>query len=575
LPRSDGHASTGDGTRRSAPWLERRDLEGFGYRAALLGMGRSEESFRSRPIVGVCNTWSEVVHCNVHLRALAAHVRRGVEQAGGLALEFPVISLGEPTMKPTTMLFRNLMAMDVEESIRAYPFDAVVLLVGCDKTIPAAVMGALSADVPAVVVPGGPQLNSRFRGQSVGSCTDCWLTEQSVRAGASTEEALEELEHEIVRSPGHCSTMGTASTMACLLEALGLALPASAAIPAADSRRSVSAELTGRLAVELARADRRPSHVVTRASFENAVRVLHALGGSTNAVIHLLAYARRIGVELALDEIGALGRGVPLLANVKPSGEFLMEDFYFAGGLPALMYEIRDLLHLDAASVTGKTIGETLVAGTRDELVIRRRADVSESAGGAIGILRGNICPRGAVVKTSAASPQLMHHRGPAVVFDGVEDLASRIDDPSLDIDERSVLVLRNMGPVGAPGMPECGHLPIPRRLLAQGVTDMVRISDARMSGTGFGTCVLHVAPEAAVGGPLAAIRDGDDIELDVLSGTLNVLLDEGELERRLEGWSQSAITPTRGYSRLYVEHVLQADEGCDFDFLASAEAAA
>ena len=556
------------GTLRSAREFDRPDMDGFGQRASMKGMGFTEESRQGRPIVGICNTWSEFVHCNSHFRTLAEHVRRGIHQAGGLALEFPVISLGEPFMKPTTMLYRNLMAMDVEESIRSYPMDAVVLLVGCDKTIPASIMGALSADVPAVVLPGGPQLNSNVGGRSVGACTDCWRASDAVRSGTAEASSIDDLEDGIVRSAGHCATMGTASTMACITEALGLTLPGGAAIPAADARRARSGERTGRLAVELAQRGVTPRSIVTPAAVDNAITVLQAIGGSTNAVIHIAAIARRAGIELPIARFDELGRGTPMLVDLKPAGAYLMEDFFFAGGVPAVMNEIRELLDLDARTVTGATWADQLDGRVSADGTVIRKRPTPLLDGGSIVILTGNLCPDGAVLKTAAASPSLLQHEGRARVFNGLADLYRRIDDPTTDIDPTDVLILRGVGPVGAPGMPEAGHVPIPERLLRQGVTDMVRISDARMSGTAYGTCVLHVSPEAAVGGALGLVNEGDRIRLDVARRRLDLLVDDADLAERRAAWSPASPVALRGYERLYVSHVEQAHLGCDFDFL-------
>jgi len=521
--------------RRSSEWFDRRDLDGFLHRSWLKSTGVTNETFRGRPVIGICNSWSELVNCNVHLRGLAQAVKRGVLQAGGFPLEFPVMSLGESLMKPTTMLYRNLMAMDVEESIRAYPLDGVVLLTGCDKTNPASIMGAASANVPAIVVTGGPMLNGRWRGKELGSCSDCWHYNEELRAGRITEAEFEEIENAMSRSNGHCMTMGTASTMACVTEALGLTLPGAAAIPAVDSRRAQVAEAAGRQIVELVDGDLKPSDVLTRPAFENAIRVLHAISGSTNAILHLIAYAGRVGVDLPLDLFDDLCRSTPWLVDLKPAGRHLMEDFYYAGGLPAVMAQIADLLDLDALTVTGKTLGENL-AEAPTEIVDReviRAADDPLDAGGSLVVLRGSLCPDGAVMKISAADPRLLRHEGPAVVFEDIHDLAGRVDDDGLDIDENSVMVLRNGGPVGAPGMPEWGHLPIPAKLLKRGVTDLLRISDARMSGTSYGAVVLHVAPESAVGGPLALVETGDRIRLDVEERRLDLLVEEQELARR------------------------------------------
>jgi dihydroxy-acid dehydratase len=473
-------------------------------------------------------------------------------------------------MKPTTMLYRNLMAMDVEESIRSYPLDGVVLLTGCDKTNPASVLGLASANVPALVVTGGPMLNGHWRGRELGSCSDCWHYHEELRAGRITEEEFEEIENSVSRSHGHCMTMGTASTMACVTEALGLTLPGGAAPPAVDARRAQLAEACGRKIVELVERDLRPADILTPAAFENAIRVLHAISGSTNAILHLLAYAGRVGVDLPLQLFDELCESTPWLVNLKPAGEYLMEDFYYAGGLPAVMAQISDLLHLDALTVSGQTVGENLAAlptAIVNEEVIRPRERPLDE-GGSLVVLSGSLCPDGAVMKISAADPRLLRHEGRAVVFEDIHDLAERVDDPDLDIDADCVMVLRNAGPVGAPGMPEWGHLPIPAKLLRAGVTDLVRISDARMSGTSYGAVVLHVAPEAAVGGPLALVQDGDPIRLDVRARRLELAVDAGELERRRTAWTPPEKKDDRGYRRLYEDHVLQANHGCDLDFL-------
>jgi len=565
----NGSYGGGNGLR-SSEWFDRRDLDGFLHRSWLKSTGVTNATFRGRPVIGICNSWSELVNCNVHLRGLAQAVKRGVLQAGGFPLEFPVMSLGESLMKPTTMLYRNLMAMDVEESIRSYPLDGVVLLTGCDKTNPASIMGAASANVPAIVVTGGPMLNGRWRGKELGSCSDCWHYHEELRAGRITEVEFEEIENAMSRSNGHCMTMGTASTMACVTEALGLTLPGAAAIPAVDSRRAQVAESAGRQIVELVERDLKPSDVLTRPAFENAIRVLHAISGSTNAILHLIAYAGRVGVDLPLDLFDDLCRSTPWLVDLKPAGRHLMEDFYYAGGLPAVMAQIAGLLDLDALTVTGKALGENLEE-TPTEIVdseVIRTADDPLDAGGSLVVLRGSLCPDGAVMKISAADPRLLRHEGPAVVFEDIHDLAARVDDDGLDIDENSVMVLRNGGPVGAPGMPEWGHLPIPAKLLKRGVTDLLRISDARMSGTSYGAVVLHVAPESAVGGPLALVETGDRIRLDVEERRLDLLVEEQELARRREAWRPPERKDDRGYRRLYEDRVLQANEGCDFDFL-------
>ena len=556
--------------RRSSEWLDRHDLDGFLHRSWLKASGVTDDAFRGRPVIGICNSWSELVNCNVHLRSLAEAVKRGVLQAGGFPREFPVMSLGESLMKPTTMLYRNLMSMDVEESMRSYPLDGVVLLTGCDKTNPASILGACSANVPTIVVTGGPMLNGHWRGKELGSCSDCWHYHQELRGGRISEGEFTEIENSMSRSNGHCMTMGTASTMACMTEALGLTLPGGAAIPAVDSRRAHIAEAAGRQIVELVGRDLLPSDILSREAFENAIRALHAISGSTNAIIHLIAFAGRLGLDLPLSLFDELSRTTPWLVNLKPAGVHLMEDFYYAGGLPAVLEQIRDLLHPDALTVTGRTIGENLDSTPGeiiDERVIRPRGNPLDE-GGSLVVLRGNLCPDGAVMKISAADRRLLHHEGRAIVFDDIHDLAARVDDPELEVDADSVMVLRNAGPVGAPGMPEWGHLPIPAKLLRQGVTDLLRISDARMSGTSYGAVVLHVAPESAIGGPLALVRNGDRIRLDVQARTLEIVIDDPELERRRNAWTRPSPKDERGYRRLYEEHVLQANEGCDLDFL-------
>jgi dihydroxy-acid dehydratase len=554
---------------RSRNWFGRQDLDGFVHRSWLKSEGFSDVVFDGRPVIGIANSWSELTNCNAHLRQVAEAVKRGVWSAGGFPLEFPTISLGEVLMKPTTMMFRNLMSMDVEECIRAYPLDAVVLLSGCDKTTPAMLMGAASADVPAVMVTGGPMLSGKWRAEELGSGTDGWRLWADKRAGQITDEEFCEAESCMSRSAGHCMVMGTASTMASMVESLGMTLPGNAAIPAPDSRRLAMAELAGRLAVEMATAGGpKPSEILTADAFDNAIRALMAIGGSTNAVIHLLALAGRVGVPLSLARFDELSRTTPFLLNLRPSGKYLMEDFFYAGGLPVVLKELLPLLHGAAPTVNGRALVDN-VREVRcwNEDVIRPLGMPLAPEGG-LAILTGNLCPGGAVIKVSAASPQLLTHRGRAVVFEDHGDLHRRLDDPALAIDETSVLVLKQAGPRGAPGMPEWGAAPVPARLLKRGVKDMVRISDARMSGTSYGTVVLHVAPESAVGGPLALVRDGDEIELDVPRRTLSLRVDEAELARRKAAWTPRAPHFTRGYGRLFLDHVLQADDGCDFDFL-------
>jgi dihydroxy-acid dehydratase len=524
--------------------------------------------FDGRPVIGICNTWSELTPCNAHFRAIADAVKRGVYEAGGFPLEFPVTSLGESTMRPTAMLFRNLASMDVEESIRANPIDGVILLVGCDKTTPAALMGAASCDLPTIAMSGGPMLNGRFRGEQIGSGTNVWKFNEDVRSGAMPLCDFLEAESCMSRSAGHCMTMGTASTMASVVEALGIGLPMNAAIPAVDSRRYALAHMAGRRIVELVHEDLRMSRILTREAFENAVRVVGAIGGSTNAVIHLLAVAGRMGVNFKLDDWDKLGRDVPCLVNLMPSGKYLMEDFYYAGGLPAVIRELGDMIRRDALTVNGKTIGENSAGAPCHNRDVIRPFDDPLTKQGGLAILRGNLCPDGAVIKPSAATPALMKHRGRAVVFETIEDLHARIDDPNLEIDESSVMVLKNCGPRGYPGMAEVGNMPLPAKLLQRGVTDMVRISDARMSGTAYGTVVLHVAPEAAAGGNLALVENGDAIELDVGARRLHLDVSDEELAGRRAKWRPPQSQYDRGYYKLYIDHVTQADKGADLDFL-------
>jgi dihydroxy-acid dehydratase len=530
--------------------------------------GLPSNAFDGRPHIAIANTASDLSPCNSHLGEVAASVKAGVWAAGGIPLELPVPSLGETQLRPTAMLFRNLAAMAAEEMIRANPVDGVVLLGGCDKTIPALLMAAASVDLPAIVVPGGPMLTGHFRGVPLGCGTDVWRLSEEVRAGTLSQERFLDAESSMIRSRGHCNTMGTASTMACVAEALGMTLPGVAGIPAPDSRLLERAHEAGRTIMEMVAEDRRPSTVLSRGSFLNAIVALAAIGGSTNAVVHLLAIAGRAGVALTLDDFDHTGAKVPLLVDLQPAGAHLMEDFHRAGGLRAVLAEVADLLDGSALMVTGRPIGEGLAdAEIHDETVIRRRtAPLQEEAG--IAVLRGNLCPDGAVVKPAAASPSLLRHRGRAVVFDSIEDLRVALDDPDLDVDEDSVLVLRGCGPKGYPGMPEVGNMPLPAKLLARGVRDMVRISDARMSGTAYGTVVLHTAPESAAGGPLAKVRTGDMIVLDVAARRLDVDLPEGELEAREPASGDSYAAPVRGWERLYVDHVLQADKGADLDFL-------
>ncbi len=553
---------------RSHQWFGRQDRDGFAYRSWLKGKGLPDDQFDGRPVIGICNTFSELNPCNSHLRTIAEQVKIGVYEAGGFPLEFPVMSLGEVLMRPTAMLYRNLASMDVEESIRGNPVDGVVLLFGCDKTTPSLLMGAASCGLPSIGVSGGPMLNGKWRGQELGSGTGVWSMSEQVRAGTLRLQDFLEAESCMHRSHGHCMTMGTASTMASMVEALGIGLPGNAAYPAVDGRRNVLARLAGRRIVEMVHADQTISDVLTREAFENAIRTLAAIGGSTNAVIHLIAIAGRLGVKLTIDDFERLGSEMPCILNLQPSGEHLMEDFCYAGGLPAVMKEIAPTLHLDLVTVSGKTVRENIEpAQNFDPRVIKTvAAPFKEKAG--IAILRGNLAPRGAVIKPSAATPALMQHTGRAVVFEDSDDFHRRIDDEALDVDETCVLVLKNCGPKGYPGMAEVGNMPLPPKVLKKGITDMVRISDARMSGTAYGTVVLHTAPEAAAGGPLALVHNGDLITLDVPARKLHLHVDEAELQRRRAGWQPPTPPLQSGYWKLYIDHVLQADEGADLDFL-------
>ena len=554
--------------RRSAAWFSGTDRNTFIHRSWMKNQGLPDHVFDGRPVIGICNTYSELTPCNAHFRELAEHVKRGVYEAGGLPLEFPVMSLGESQLRPTAMLFRNLASMDVEESIRGNPIDGVVLLVGCDKTTPACVMGAASCDLPTIVLSGGAMLNGKFRGRDIGSGTHVWKFSEDVRSGVMPVCDFQEAEAGMSRSAGHCMTMGTASTMACLVEALGIAMPSNAAIPAVDARRSRLAHHVGNRIVAMVEEDLCLSKILTRKAFENAVRAVNAVGGSTNAVIHLLAIAGRIGVPFSLDDWDRLGRDVSCLVDLMPSGAYLMEDFYYAGGLPAVLRELGDLIHQDALTVTGRPIGEHIAsAPCYNAEVIRPRSNPVVPDSG-IAVLRGNLSPDGAVIKPAAASPRLLQHTGRAVVFEDIDDFHRRIDDEDLEVDPTSVLVLKHCGPRGYPGMPEVGNMPLPPKILRQGVNDMVRISDARMSGTAYGTVVLHVSPEAAVGGLLALVRTGDLICLDVPARRLELVVDEKEIARRRAAWQPPGGLTGRGYAKLYVEHVLQASEGADFDFL-------
>jgi dihydroxy-acid dehydratase len=558
------------GRRRSQEWFGRGGKMGFIYRSWVKNRGIPHDQFDGRPVIGICNTYSELTPCNSHFRILAEHVKTGVWEAGGFPLEFPVMSLGETLLRPTAMLYRNLASMDVEESIRGNPLDGVVLLMGCDKTTPALLMGAASVDLPTIGVSGGPMLSGWYRGERIGSGTNTFSLSEDLRAGKITQDEFHEAESCMHRSHGHCMTMGTASTMASMVEALGVGLPGNAAYPAVDARRNVIARSAGRRIVELVKKDAPLSRILTRAAFENAIRVNAAIGGSTNAVIHLIALARRIGVKLDLDDWDRLGRGVHTLVNLMPNGKYLMEDFCYAGGLPVVIRELGEqgLLNRDAITANGRTIWENNqdAENFNRDVIMSFRKPFKKDTG--IAVLRGNLCPDGAIIKPSAATPKLMKHKGKAVVFENIEDFHARIDDPKLAIDADSVMVLKNCGPKGYPGMAEVGNMPLPERILRKGITDMVRISDARMSGTAYGTVVLHAAPEAAAGGPLALVQNGDVVELDVAKRKLHLHVSDKELAKRRAKWKAPKPPMTRGYWKLYVDHVNQANEGADLDFL-------
>jgi dihydroxy-acid dehydratase len=555
---------------RSVQWFGRQDIYGFIYRSWVKNRGVPQDQFDGRPVIGICNTWSELTPCNTHFRVLAEHVRNGVLEAGGFPLEFPVMSLGETLLRPTAMLYRNLASMDVEESIRGNPLDGVVLLAGCDKTTPATLMGAASVDLPTILVSGGPMLSGKYRGTDIGSGTNVWSMSEDLRAGKITLDDFHEAESCMHRSHGHCMVMGTASTMASMVEALGVGMPGNAAYPAVDARRNVIARMAGRRIVEMVKQKIPLSRILTKEAFENAIRTLAAIGGSTNAVIHLIAIAGRLDVKLDLDDFDRLGGGVHTLLDLMPSGKYLMEDFCYAGGLPAVLRELGEngLLNKDALTVNGKTIWENnkdAPCWNRD-VIHSFKSPFKKHTG--IKVLRGNLCPDGAIIKPSAATPKLLKHKGRAVVFESIEDFHGRIDDPKLDVDESCVMVLKNCGPKGYPGMAEVGNMPLPPKLLKKGVTDMVRISDARMSGTAYGSVVLHMSPEAAAGGALALVHNGDMIELDVQKRSLQLLISEEELKKRKAKWKAPKPPLERGYWRLYFDHVLQADKGADLDFL-------
>ena len=564
---------------RSAAWYGKADKDGFIHRSWMKSQGLPDDVFDGRPVVGICNTWSQLTPCNAHLRTLAEHVARGVWEQGALPVEFPAMSLGETQMRPTAMLWRNLLAMEVEESIRGNPLDGVVLLGGSDKTTPGQVIGACSVGLPFIVVSSGPMLSGRHRGLPLGSGTDVWKLSESLRAGDISEAEFNAAERCMSRSAGTCMTMGTASTMACVVEAMGLALPGNGTLPAVGGRRAELAHRSGRRIVDLIREDVRPEDLLTPAAFRNGIRSVAGLGGSTNAVVHLLAIAGRIGVDLSLDDWTRIGRGIPTIVDLMPSGRFLMEDFDAAGGMSAVIRVLRDHFELDSLTVDGRTLGEIAEASERFAVhpagggdgtgaqVIRDPSEPICEDGG-LRVLHGNLAPAGAILKPSAASPELLQHTGPAVVFSSIEDFRDRIDDPTLDVRADSILVLQGCGPRGYPGMAEVGNMGLPKKLLEAGVRDMVRISDARMSGTAFGTVVLHVAPEAAVGGPLGLVRNGDMITLDAEAGRLDLHVDEVELAQRKAEWAAPTAPPARGWARLYIDHVQQADRGCDLDFL-------
>ena len=553
---------------RSHRWFGPDDLRSFGHRSRFKGMGLDDQDFENKPIVGVLNTWSEMNTCHSHFRERVLEVKRGVLQAGGFPVEIPVMSLGEMLMKPTTMLYRNLLAMETEEVLRCHPIDAAVLMGGCDKTVPAMLMGALSADIPSVFLPAGPMLNAHWRDTTLGSGTDAWKYWAERCAGNLCDGEWKEIENCIARSAGTCMTMGTASTMACIAEALGMTLPGASSIPAVVAEHSRLAVATGRLAVELAWTDRKPSRLLSAGSFVNAMITQLAIGGSTNAIVHLIAMAGRAGLKVTLEDFDAWSRQVPVLANIRPSGKYLMEDFHRAGGLRALWSGLQGLLDTSAKQVDGRTMADSIAQAQRiDPDVIRTTSDPIVEQGGTC-VLRGNLAPNGCVIKASASNTRLLQHRGPAVVFENYPDLKKRIHDPDLPVTADSVLVLKDAGPLGAPGFPEWGMLPIPEKLLKAGVRDMVRISDARMSGTSYGTCVLHVSPESRLGGPLAWVQTGDIIELDVPARRISLLVSEEILSQRKEHWRPAPEHASRGYTWLYTKHVTQADRGCDFDFL-------
>ncbi len=557
---------------RSHRWFGARDLRAFGHRSRSLQMGYAPEDFLGKPVIAIINTWSDLNPCHAHFRTRAEEVKRGVWQAGGFPVELPAMSLAEPFQKPTTMLYRNLLAMEVEELIRSYPVDGVVLMGGCDKTTPALIMGATSAGLPSLFLPAGPMLRGHWAGKTLGSGSDVWKYWAEKEAGNISEAEWRAMESGIARSHGTCMVMGTAATMMSLAEALGLALPGASSIPAADSAHARMAGAAGRRAVEMVWEDLRPGAILTRGAFENALVVHMALGGSTNAVIHLLAMARRAGAPLALEDFDSVARRIPVLANIRPSGEFLMEDFYYAGGLPALLSLLAGELHLDCLTVTGRSLGEGIAGARCWNAEVIRGLDRPVSGVAGTAVLKGNLAPRGCVMKPAAAEPRLLRHSGPALAFETYEAMARAMEDESLEVTPDHVLVLKNAGPRGGPGMPEWGMLPIPRKLLKRGVRDMIRISDARMSGTSYGACVLHVAPESYLRGPLAAVQNGDLVTVDVERRSIHLHLEDAEIQRRVAAWSPPPRDHPRGYGRMYAAHIRQADEGCDFDFLEGTE---
>jgi dihydroxy-acid dehydratase len=553
---------------RSHRWLGTEGLRSFGHRSRTLQMGYAREDYEGKPVIAILNTWSDVSHCHSHFRERVKDVKRGVWQAGGFPLEIPAISLAEVFQKPTTMMYRNLLAMEAEELLRSYPADGCVLMGGCDKTMPGLMMGAISMDLPAIFMPAGPMLRGNWQGKTLGSGSDVWKYWDELRAGNIDQNDWREIEEGIARSPGTCMTMGTASTMTSIAETLGFSLPNASTIPAPDSNHARMASYTGRRIVDMVWEDLKPSDILSERVFDNAIKVLMALGGSTNGLIHVIALAGRAGIQIPLERFEEIGRQTPYLVNMRPSGKYLMEDFYYAGGLSALLEGMRDLLELDVLTCTGKTLGEDIAGAKIHNPDVIHTPDNPMQAEGGLIVLRGNLAPDGAVIKTTAANPEMLQHAGRAMVFDDYNDMAAKLEDPDLDVDANSILILRNSGPQGGPGMPEWGMLPIPKKLLKQGVRDMVRISDARMSGTSYGTCVLHVSPESWVGGPLALVKTGDIVELDVAGRKLSLKVSDEELAERRKQWKPQPHKFERGFGKLFSEHIRQANEGCDFDFL-------